>query len=229
MTVLVDRHRGRVRRRPRRHRPDRRDARSRRVDAAVRESSVVNRVTRLGGSPPTVLGLRFALEGGPGRPRRAGALRHHRRDGGRRRRRRRPGVRLQPRSPDRLALPIGHPLRRRHRRRHGGRPRGRDPGQPARRRRLRRRRALPVGRGREIDGHAIEDLRGSLDIGLQDGTVAAHARRDHAGAPGRAGPRRGRRRHGDRPAAGGEERELAVVGPRRWSRPSTARSSASTR
>ena len=31
-----------------------------------RESSVVNRVTRVGGSPPTVLGLRFALEAGRG-------------------------------------------------------------------------------------------------------------------------------------------------------------------
>jgi hypothetical protein len=38
----------------------------RRSEAAVRESSVVDRVTRLGGSPPTVLGLRFALEAGRG-------------------------------------------------------------------------------------------------------------------------------------------------------------------
>ena len=38
----------------------------RRVDTAVRESSVVNRVSRVGGSPPTVLGLRFALEAGRG-------------------------------------------------------------------------------------------------------------------------------------------------------------------
>jgi hypothetical protein len=42
----------------------------RRTDGAdgrtVRESRVVNRVTRVGGSPPTVLGLRFALEPGQG-------------------------------------------------------------------------------------------------------------------------------------------------------------------
>jgi putative ABC transport system permease protein len=41
--------------------------RSRRTDAtAVRESVIVNRVTRVGGSPPGVLGLRFALEAGRG-------------------------------------------------------------------------------------------------------------------------------------------------------------------
>jgi hypothetical protein len=41
--------------------------RFRRVDVtAARESVVVNRVTRLGGSPPAVLGLRFALEAGRG-------------------------------------------------------------------------------------------------------------------------------------------------------------------
>ena len=38
----------------------------RRSDVPVRESSVVNRVSRVGGSPPTVLGLRFALEAGRG-------------------------------------------------------------------------------------------------------------------------------------------------------------------
>ncbi len=38
----------------------------RRSDAPVRESSVVNRVSRVGGTPPTVLGLRFALEAGRG-------------------------------------------------------------------------------------------------------------------------------------------------------------------
>ena len=37
-----------------------------RSEGAVRESAVVNRVTRVGGSPPTVLGLRFALEAGRG-------------------------------------------------------------------------------------------------------------------------------------------------------------------
>jgi hypothetical protein len=46
---------------------------SRRSDASVRESSLVGRVTRLGGSPPTVLGLRFALE--PGRGARAVPIR----------------------------------------------------------------------------------------------------------------------------------------------------------
>jgi hypothetical protein len=38
----------------------------RRADTVVRESTVVNRVSRVGGSPPTVLGLRFALEAGRG-------------------------------------------------------------------------------------------------------------------------------------------------------------------
>jgi hypothetical protein len=40
--------------------------RARRADALLRESRVVNRVTRVGASPPTVLGLRFALEAGNG-------------------------------------------------------------------------------------------------------------------------------------------------------------------
>ena len=48
---------------------------------------------RVGGSPPTVLGLRFAARTRPGRPRGARPLGDHRRHGRARRRRRRPRVR----------------------------------------------------------------------------------------------------------------------------------------
>ena len=131
--------------------------------------------------------------GGPGCPRRAGALRDHRRDGRGRRRRRRAGVRLQPRSTGRLPLPVCHPVRRRHRRCDRRGARGRGPRQPPRRRRVLHdeRTAVDRGhRGRRARGRGPPRLARHR---CPSGPVAAHPGRDHAGAPGRAGPRCGGR------------------------------------
>ncbi len=186
--------------------------RSSRADAAVQESSVVNRVTRVGGSPPTVLGLRFALEAGRGaravpvRSAITGAM---------------VGVagvvaglvfissldRLVT-SPSRSAIPydvgiadvtveeledevLDNPL----------------VGD------LSYTTSAPLSlEGTEVDGHAVEDLRGSLDIGVQAGrlprtpdeiTLGLRIARDLDVEVGDTVTARN---------ADGEERELAVAG-----------------
>ncbi|MET0903272.1 MAG: FtsX-like permease family protein [Acidimicrobiales bacterium] len=186
--------------------------RSSRTDVAARESSVVNRVTRVGGSPPTVLGLRFALEAGRGgravpvRSAITGAM---------------VGVagvvaglvfvssldRLVS-SPSRSAIPydvgiadvtveeledevLDHPL----------------VGD------LSHTTSAPLLiEGTQVDGHAIQDLRGSLDIGVQAGrlprtpdeiTLGLRIARDLDVEVGDTVTAQN---------ADGEDRELAVVG-----------------
>ncbi|MFL6206352.1 MAG: ABC transporter permease [Acidimicrobiales bacterium] len=186
--------------------------RARHVDTMVRESKVVGRVSRVGGSPSTVLGLRFALE--PGRGARAvpvrsaivGAM---------------VGVagvvaglvyissldRLVS-SPTRSAIPFdvlvadvtaedlqGDVL---------DDPRVGDVTVIE---------TAPLSfDGRTVDGHALQDLRGSLDIGLEEGrlpqtpdeiALGLRMARD-------LGVHRGDTVTVTRP--GGDERDLAVVG-----------------
>jgi len=184
----------------------------RRVDGPVRESSMVNRVSRLGGSAPTVLGLRFALE--PGRGARAVPVRSaiigatvgvagvvaglvfvsslDRLIG----------------SPARSAIPFDVGIADVTREDLEGEILD-DP---------------VVGDvsviesapllldGLNVDGHAIEDLRGSLDIGIEEGrlprtpdeiTLGLRAAQDlDVGAGDTVTARK----------PGGQERELAVVG-----------------